>query len=89
MSKNVGIRELKNDTSRIVERVEAGESITITRRGKPVATMVSANVPPGLAALIADGTVRPPTSRSRFLPKPVKLRGPGPTAAEYVSEGRR
>jgi prevent-host-death family protein len=89
MSKTVGIRELKNETSRIVERVEAGESITITRRGKPVATMVSANVPPGLAALIADGTVRPPKSRSRFVPKPVKLSGEGKTAAEYVSEGRR
>ena len=89
MSKTVGIRELKNETSRIVERVEAGDSITITRRGKPVATMVSANVPPGLAALIADGTVRPPKSRSRFVPKPVKLSGEGKTAAEYVSEGRR
>ena len=88
MSETVGIRELKNNTSRIVERVEAGESITITRRGKPVATLVSANVPPGLAALIANGTVRPGNG-SRFLPKPVKLRGPGPTAAEYVSEGRR
>jgi prevent-host-death family protein len=88
MSESVGIRELKNNASRIVERVEAGESITITRRGKPVATMVSANVSPGLAALIADGTVRPGNG-SRFLPKPVKLRGPGPTAAEYVSEGRR
>jgi prevent-host-death family protein len=88
MSKTVGIRELKNNASRIVERVEAGESITITRRGKPVATMVSADVPPGLAVLIANGTIRPGNG-SRFLPKPVKLRGPGPTAAEYVSEGRR
>jgi len=89
MSKMVGIRELKNNASRIVEQVEAGETITITRRGKPVATMVSGDVPPALAAMIADGTVRPPESRSRHLPKPIKLRGPGPTAAEYVSEGRR
>ncbi len=89
MGKTVGIRELKNNASRIIEQVEAGETITITRRGKPVATMVSTDVPPGLAALIADGTVRPPQSRKRFVPKPVKLRGPGPTASEYVSEGRR
>jgi prevent-host-death family protein len=89
MSKTVGIRELKNNASRIIERVEAGETITVTRRGKPVATLVSPDVPPGLAAMIADGTVRPPESRSRFVPKPVKLRGPGPTASEYVSEGRR
>ena len=89
MGKTVGIRELKNNVSRIVEQVEAGETVTITRRGKPVATMVSGDVPPGLAAMIADGTVRPPESRARHLPKPIKLRGPGPTAAEYVSEGRR
>jgi prevent-host-death family protein len=89
MSKMVGIRELKNNASRIIERVEAGETITVTRRGKPVATLVSSDVPPGLAAMIANGTVRPPQSRSRFVPKPIKLRGPGPTASEYVSEGRR
>jgi prevent-host-death family protein len=88
MSKTVGIRELKNNASRIIERAEAGEPITVTRRGKPVATIVSATRSPGLAALIANGTVRPGNG-SRFLPKPVKLRGSGPTAAEYVSEGRR
>jgi prevent-host-death family protein len=89
MAKTVGIRELKNNASRIIEQAEAGEAITVTRRGKPVATIVSAGVPSGLAGLIADGTVRPPESRRRFVPKPVKLRGPGPTASEYVSEGRR
>ena len=89
MGETVGIRELKNNASQIIERVEAGESIVITRRGKPVATMVSADVPPELAALIADGAVRAPQGRSRFVPAPVKLRGPGPTASDYVSEGRR
>jgi prevent-host-death family protein len=89
MSKTVGIRELKNNASRIVEQVEAGETITITRRGKPVATIVSSTISPGLARLIANGTVRP-GNRKRRLRKPgVKLRGPGPTAADYVSEGRR
>jgi prevent-host-death family protein len=88
MSKTVGIRELKNNTSRIVEQVEAGETITITRRGKPVARMMSAPIPAALAALVADGTVKPGNGQ-RHTPKRVKLRGPGPTASEYVSEGRR
>jgi hypothetical protein len=35
MSETVGIRELKNGTSEIIDRVEAGEPITVTRRGKP------------------------------------------------------
>ena len=88
MSKTVGIRELKNDTSRIIQQVERGEAVTVTRRGKPVATIVSSTISPGLARLIANGTVRPGNG-SRYVPKPVKLRGPGPTAADYVSEGRR
>jgi len=88
MSSEVGIRELKNETSRIIERVERGEAITVTRRGEPVATIVSSRISPGLARLIANGTVRPGNG-SRYMPKPVKLRGPGPTAADYVSEGRR
>lgn len=65
----------------------AGESITAARRGI-VARIVSTNVPPHLAAMIADGSVRPGTG-SRHLPKPVKPRGAGKTAAEYVSEDRR
>jgi prevent-host-death family protein len=35
----VSVRELKNQTTRILRRVEAGEHITVTRRGKPVATI--------------------------------------------------
>jgi prevent-host-death family protein len=84
----VGIRELKNGTSQIIERVEAGESITVTRRGKPVARIVSTETSPHLAKMVADGTVRPGTS-ARPLPKPIKPRVGGKTAAEYVSEGRR
>jgi prevent-host-death family protein len=89
MNETVGIRELKNNTSRIVERVEAGEAITVTRRGKPVATIVSSTISPGLARLIANGTVRPGNGKRRVRKPGVKLRGPGPTAADYVSEGRR
>jgi len=88
MGKTVGIRELKNSTSRIIQRAEAGEPITVTRRGKPVATIVSSRVSPGMAALIANGTVRPGNGK-RHLPKPIKLSGTGPTASQYVSEGRR
>lgn len=88
MSETVGIRELKNGTSEIIDRVEAGEPITVTRRGKPVARIVSTETPPHLAAMIAEGTVRPGNG-TRYVPKPVKPTGRGKTAAEYVSEGRR
>jgi prevent-host-death family protein len=88
MSETVGIRELKNGTSEIIDRVVAGEPITVTRRGKPVARIVSTATPPRLAAMIAEGAVRP-GSGTRHVSKPVKARGSGKTAAEYVSEGRR
>jgi len=84
----VGIRELKDSASSIIDRIEEGETITVTKRGRPVARIVSTTAPPHLAALIAEGSVRPGVG-SRFLPKPTKLRGAGKTAAEYVAEGRR
>lgn len=84
----VGIRELKDSASSIIERVEEGEAITITKRGRPVARIVSATTPPHLAALIAEGTVRA-SEGPRYLPKPTKLRGAGMSAADYVAEGRR
>jgi len=84
----VGIRELKDKASTIIDRVEDGEAITVTKHGRPVARIVSATAPRHLAALIADGSVRPSES-PRYLPRPIKLRGSGRTAADYVSEGRR
>lgn len=35
----VGIYEAKRDLSRLIERAERGETITITRHGKPVAVL--------------------------------------------------
>jgi prevent-host-death family protein len=36
----VASRELRNDTGGLLRRVEAGETIVITRRGRPVADLV-------------------------------------------------
>lgn len=84
----VGIRELKDKASAIIDRVEEGEAITVTKHGRPVARIVSTATPPHLAALVADGTVRPGEG-PRFMPKPSKPRGTGKSAADYVAEGRR
>src|SRR5262245_14801221 len=35
----VSVRELKNQTTRILRRVEAGERVTVTNRGRPVAVI--------------------------------------------------
>jgi prevent-host-death family protein len=50
MTVEVASRELRNDTAGLLRRVEAGETIVITRRGKPVAELVppSPSEPRGL-----------------------------------------
>jgi len=40
MEKPVNIHEAKTHLSRLVERVEAGEEITLARAGRPVARLV-------------------------------------------------
>jgi prevent-host-death family protein len=88
MEASVGIRELKNSASSIIDRVEDGESIIVTKRGRPVARIVATSIAPHLARLVAEGTVRP-SEGPRYLPKATKLRDGDKTAADYVSEGRR
>lgn len=54
----VGIRALKQNASQVVASAAAGEVVTITDRGRPVAQLVP--VPEGrVAALIASGRARP------------------------------
>ena len=53
----VGIRALKQNASQVVARAAAGEVVTITDRGRPVAQLVP--VPGGrVAAFIASGRAR-------------------------------
>ena len=40
MEKSVNIHEAKTHLSRLIERVEAGEEITLARAGRPVARIV-------------------------------------------------
>ncbi len=85
--REIGIRQLKNEASSLIEEVEHGEVLTITRRGKPVARVVPAGMPPGMARLVEEGRVRW-SGRRPELPRPVALRGAGPTAADIVIEDR-
>ncbi len=84
----VGIRELKDKASAIIDRVEEGEAITVTKHGRPVARIMSIATSPHLASLISEGAVRP-SDGPRYLPRPTRLKGTGKNAADYVSEGRR
>ena len=71
--RRVGIRELREDLSRIVRRVQRGEVVEVTDRGRPVARLVPAGPLGGaLADLVAAGNVRPARARGP-LPEPLVL----------------
>lgn len=55
---SVGIRELKSSLSGYIRRASRGEAIVITDRGRPVARLIGAGVPPGLARLVEKGQLR-------------------------------
>lgn len=70
----IGIRELREDLSRVIRRVRAGQSLEVTDRGEPVARLVPVGPRSGaLADLIAEGKLLPPRSRGRR-PPPLRLR---------------
>jgi prevent-host-death family protein len=83
----IGIRQLKNEASSLIDQVERGEVLTVTRRGKPVARIVPVGMPPGIAQLVESGRVQW-SGRKPQLPTPVALRGEGPSAAESVIADR-
>ena len=87
--KEIGIRELKNEASRVIAEVEAGGTVTVTRRGKPVARIVAAETSHHLATLIAAGGEFAPVMAFAASLAPIRFKGPGKNAAELVSEGRR
>jgi prevent-host-death family protein len=39
--REIGIKELKNTASRVIEEVEAGERVVVTKRGRPTALIMS------------------------------------------------
>ena len=84
----VGVRDLKNNLSRYLDQVEAGVEVVVTDRGRPIARLNGIDDVPRdkLAALIDAGLVRPPTSKVRQ--RPVPLRSDG-AVSELVAEQRR
>jgi prevent-host-death family protein len=84
----VGIRDLKNNLSRYLDRVQAGGEVIVTDRGRPVARLSSLDRPTDrLADLIASGAVRPPKSTTRHRPaRRIKAKG---SVSELVADQRR
>ncbi len=84
----VTVTALRAELSAWIDRVQAGQEVVVTRRGRPVAQIVGLDAIPLMDRLIAEGVVTPPRG-----PKPVargseRVRATGPVA-DLVSAQRR
>jgi prevent-host-death family protein len=85
---NVGIAEFRQNLREFLEKVQQGDEISITDRGKVVARVTPVKKVRKLDEMIAQGLVRPPRSTGKFIPKPIKLKD-GATVSEFIAEQRR
>lgn len=87
MSADVGVAELRQNLSRYLRRVEAGERLVVTDRNKPVAELgPPATTGSGLDRLLAEGRVSRP--RRRGLPQALELDGDVDALSRALSEVR-
>jgi prevent-host-death family protein len=87
---HVGVRELKNRLSRYLKRVQDGEEIVVTERGRSVARIVpakSSNLTRVLEPLLRDGAVRWSGGKPRGARRRPVIHGP--SLSEMVVEDRR
>jgi prevent-host-death family protein len=90
---STGIRELKDNLSRFIRRIEAGERIAITAHGRVVAELVPPAMTKGRGPsrfdeLIATGVIRPPLEAGDPTEDWPELRLPPGTAAELIDTDR-
>ena len=90
---STGIRELKDNLSRYIRRIEAGERIAITAHGRVVAELV----PPGIKTkgkpnrfdeLVASGVIRPPLEAGDPTEDWPDIGLPSGTTAELIDADR-
>lgn len=81
--REVGTLEARNSLSALLELVEKGEEITITRHGKPVARLVPATKARDM------NDAREAARRILELRKEVKPDPDGLTIRDYIEMGRR
>ncbi len=85
----VGVRELRQNLSVYLRRVEAGETLEVTEHGRPVARLGPTPAEPMsvLDRLIAEGRATPGTGKIADLGQPIDL-GPGPSLSDILRELR-
>ena len=86
--KRVGVRELRQNASKLLAEVAAGETFEITERGRPVARLTPLPKLEGIDAMIAAGRIRPARGSFRDLPPPRKPKPGQPLPSEILEELR-
>ena len=82
-----GIRELKQNASAVVAKVVAGETVTITDRGRPVARLVPIGAD-AMGDLIETGRARPSRRKLSDLGAPPRRAAGAPVLSQVVDELR-
>ena len=84
----VGVRDLKNNLSRYLDRVQAGEEVIVTERGRPIARLAALDHSMDrLTELISTGVVRPAKRSTRHPPK--NRISPKGSVSDLVADQRR
>lgn len=84
----VGIRALKQNASAVVAEVVAGEIVTITDRGRPVAQMTPLSSDT-VEDMITSGRARPPLRHLSDLPAPKRRRRDQPSLSAELEDMRQ
>lgn len=84
----VGVRDLRNNLSRWIERVRRGQEVVVTDRGKPVARLTSVVESPAERRLIAAGLIEEPNETKKKIQRRGRITPRG-SVSELVKEQRR
>lgn len=81
-----GIRELRDNLSRYLDRVRAGEELVVTDRGRAIARVVPIDAGRAYDRLVADGVIEPAPEARRRAPRRVRASAP---VSDLVADQRR
>jgi prevent-host-death family protein len=86
---SVGVRELRQQASALLRRVERGETIEITDRGRPVALLAPLPAAGNLERMRAAGDIDPASRGRSDLPAPLVLGPEVESPSSVLSRLRR
>lgn len=86
---SIGVRELRQRASELLRRVEQGETIQVTDRGRPVAMLIPPPEGSPLERLRASGDLDAAKGDLEDLPEPLVLGAGRPRPSDVLERLRR